>query len=959
MLIERKDDIAEEEKANIVKVNLKEKKREEEMRDKALDAAKRQTAKMKKKIRSEWEALESLKDIEVEETAIITEPEENEEQYFYYYQDSNTTDASVLGMAVNADLVQIKRFVGSLRYHGFQGCIMLGIGSDADKEILDYFEKQHVTVKIVQTTPCTYESARSDELCNLPYPNIKVEWSPFPLARDWLAACEGCTGPILFTSVHNVFFQKNPFGEGMPLVEKLQLFQEHWDVKYGQQTPTAYLLQACKDIDPRTNQEGHLTSEIAIGRREDMNTYLTHVYYQMKAWMLKSECHFKYANLDTGQAIVNFMRLSDRLPEYTRFKPHRKGVANIVGYEGQLAYEAHLHFWRFKGLSEEEAKKIPYEGAEGNNWIDSDYKLTDDDGYFIDIFFRRSAIVHEYDKFGQPYLTWLDNNIGKTFSTFTFDPKNSGNVKASNGSGDNDSQESLLSEGIMTLGQIEKYKKAKLIPPEEIYSGSDELKESILDKANIISKTEKNKATEEDSNNVSDNQIGKLKASAGGNTAVTNSEDGNGNVTSATNLEIEKEKENEPKADDVNTPENPLKNPEIENDEENEPKPDNVDTRIKTLKKAGGNDSLNGPIDTAEKEELRYYPVAENSKAKKNSSMRKDTKTKNVGLRGQTVVIEKVGHSDRKERVVDSHTGNDDAESKDNDVGLRGHTVRKERVADSDTDNDTAESKDDDHNDDNANKQRDKNERTRGTEKVGHSARKERVVDGDTGNNAAESKDNDDNNDVGLRGHSTRKERVLEGDTDNDTAESKDNDDHDNEQTDKNGRTREIEKVVHPARKERVVDDVTGNDDAESKGNNDDDDVVLRGHSVRKERVVEGDTDNDTAESNDDNDDHDNKQRDKNGRTREIEKVGHSARKERVVDGDTGNDDAESKDNDDNDDNANEQRDKNGRTRVIEKVGHSTRKERVVDGDAGNYDAESNANDDVGLKRYSARKERE
>merc|ERR1740124_420934 len=290
-----------------------------------------------------------------------------------------------------------------------------------------------------------------------------------------------------------------------------------------------------------------------------------------------------------------------------------------------------------------------------------------------------------------------------------------------------------------------------------------------------------------------------------------------------------------------------LKNPEIENDEENEPKPDNVDTRIKTLKKAGGNDSLNGPIDTAEKEELRYYPVAENSKAKKNSSMRKDTKTKNVGLRGQTVVIEKVGHSDRKERVVDSHTGNDDAESKDNDVGLRGHSDRKERV-----------------------------------------------VDSHTGNNAAESKDNDDNNDVGLRGHSTRKERVLEGDTDNDTAESKDNDDHDNEQTDKNGRTREIEKVVHPARKERVVDDVTGNDDAESKGNNGDDDVVLRGHSARKERVV---------------------------------------------DGDTGNDDAESKDNDDNDDNANEQRDKNGRTRVIEKVGHSTRKERVVDGDAGNYDA--------------------
>jgi len=57
---------------------------------------------------------------------------------------------------------------------------------------------------------------------------------------------------------------------------------------------------------------------------------------------------------------------------------------------------------------------VPYDGATGDGWIDTDYMVTDEDGNFIDVFFGKSAIVYGYDSFGLPFSNWLDRRLNIT-----------------------------------------------------------------------------------------------------------------------------------------------------------------------------------------------------------------------------------------------------------------------------------------------------------------------------------------------------------------------------------------------------------------------------------------------------------------------------------------------------------------------------------------------------------------
>jgi hypothetical protein len=365
----------------------------------------------------------------------------------YYTKDDNTQ--TVIGVADSgASLLQYQRFISSLRKNGFQDNVIIGMEAQPnnDDEIENYLKAQNVIIKTLSLVPCTYDNKHNEDasfvanhnpnnnqtqpvevkpppssppLCYAPYTNIKREWAHFPLARDWIRECESCMGNILFTSITDTYFQKNPASPHQ--VKHLTLFEQHPDVE-ASKTTTGTLLQSCKNVNVKyflddTNfylyeERIGLLTTTALGTRDMLNDYFTKVTILMQEWTSRPECHFVHSTKDHGMAIINYMRIRNMLPNDTVMLLHRRGIVNDVTYEGIKAYESHLHFWRFKGLSEADAQKIPYEGAKGKGWLDAEFLITNEAGKFINVYFKESKVIRGYEAFGTPYLSWLDKSLG-------------------------------------------------------------------------------------------------------------------------------------------------------------------------------------------------------------------------------------------------------------------------------------------------------------------------------------------------------------------------------------------------------------------------------------------------------------------------------------------------------------------------------------------------------------------
>ena len=69
------------------------------------------------------------------------------------------------------------------------------------------------------------------------------------------------------------------------------------------------------------------------------------------------------------------------------------------------AFLTHLFFAYF----EKKADSTPFDGATGNLWLDKRWRLIDDDGYFTQKDGSRSRVVHQFDRYGEPFKRfWLD-----------------------------------------------------------------------------------------------------------------------------------------------------------------------------------------------------------------------------------------------------------------------------------------------------------------------------------------------------------------------------------------------------------------------------------------------------------------------------------------------------------------------------------------------------------------------
>jgi hypothetical protein len=200
--------------------------------------------------------------------------------------DSST--ATVMGMASGYDLKVYKRFVGTLRKRGYNGHIILGVAPDVGEDVKKYFEYRNVIIKILKWEDCSYRTDETDAkdifkktTCAHPYPEIKIHWSRFPLARDWLKACKTSTGPFLITDVRDTFFQMDPFGPGSPVVKGLQVFEEHKN-QTTKHWLTSHPFEQRKAIQIEKTM---LCSGTTVGTRVAMLQYLQDMYDKMKLWI--------------------------------------------------------------------------------------------------------------------------------------------------------------------------------------------------------------------------------------------------------------------------------------------------------------------------------------------------------------------------------------------------------------------------------------------------------------------------------------------------------------------------------------------------------------------------------------------------------------------------------------------------------------------------------------------------
>jgi hypothetical protein len=122
------------------------------------------------------------------------------------------------------------------------------------------------------------------------------------------------------------------------------------------------------------------------------------------------------------QSIHNHLFYSGQLPFATAVANRRNGIVNTVGVEGSIVFKKH----RADMLKVGQEPDHPYPGAAGDRWIGEEYNVCDDEGYFTEFDGTRSRVIHQWDRFGVPYIRrWMGKQgLFKDPVPDTFEPPN-------------------------------------------------------------------------------------------------------------------------------------------------------------------------------------------------------------------------------------------------------------------------------------------------------------------------------------------------------------------------------------------------------------------------------------------------------------------------------------------------------------------------------------------------------
>lgn len=361
----------------------------------------------------------------------------------------NSAKSVVIGLASGYNLDVYKRFVGSLRATGFNGHIILGISSDPPQDVTDYLQQQNVTTKPVDIGRCTYYNATMEngkpllnQKCATSYPQYKIQWGRFPMAKDWLLDCEECTNGVMLTDTRDAYFQSDPFAY-VDNPKSIMVFEEIFPNLTASHWLAHNTVSRCRKTQLLRNESlPMLCSGSTMGSREGILQYVNAMVEEFDYWNSYDNCRSDMVGDD--QSIHNYLYYANKLPGAVAV-PHRTGAIHVVGFQANVIFRKAIVDAE-EDMSEEEKGSMNAEDWVNRNgfrvgtnkpqtnvddednawrdWLGKPSLGTDladpKTGLILNFDGRPSPQVHQFDRFGHYINKFFDNMDEKEWSKSNF-----------------------------------------------------------------------------------------------------------------------------------------------------------------------------------------------------------------------------------------------------------------------------------------------------------------------------------------------------------------------------------------------------------------------------------------------------------------------------------------------------------------------------------------------------------
>jgi len=250
-----------------------------------------------------------------------------------------------------------KRLVGSLRNSGYDGHIIFGVHKEIPQDEQDYLKEMDVTSYIVDFVDCDSSvlggeakggSAAVRGKCAKGIEKLNLEWGRYEMARQWLNACDTCTGWSLVMDTRDLFFQADPFASLPPPKEAKQdlLFIEEIakhtspldDPKRWFKLGNARFMSRVGPCYGRSTFKAYaerpvLCSGTVIGTRRGMHRFLSVLVGEFYSNNQKKNKNCKSPGM-TDQWNMNYLYYNGKFGEYGRTKtiPWGTGPVMTIGH---------------------------------------------------------------------------------------------------------------------------------------------------------------------------------------------------------------------------------------------------------------------------------------------------------------------------------------------------------------------------------------------------------------------------------------------------------------------------------------------------------------------------------------------------------------------------------------------------------------------------------------------------
>jgi len=296
-----------------------------------------------------------------------------------------------------------KRFVSTLRATGYAGDVVLAAGPpEKFRDGVEDYLKGEGVLAYQFTYECYRKKRGGRRLLATPAGCVLTNWyaggdarGPRPLAvaryemyRAWLAHYDEASWAFVF-DFRDVFFQRDPFPlvDRSPSAPNLHLFAENRDVKT---VGTCRFNSAWLNCWDHTLKKVYKNASVmcsgsTLGSAPAMKRYAE----RMLAEMDRMACWATKAATESDQGYHNFLYHTGELAALPGVKvthhEQGRGLVNTIGAMNGFRVPAH--------------KKGP---------LDTFWKIKDADGYILDWDGQHSAVVHQWDRFGNQVVGHID-----------------------------------------------------------------------------------------------------------------------------------------------------------------------------------------------------------------------------------------------------------------------------------------------------------------------------------------------------------------------------------------------------------------------------------------------------------------------------------------------------------------------------------------------------------------------